>query len=141
MKELPKLLIVAIAAFAAGFAFQGVLAVTFRKARTAIFLAEAEAQIRGLRVKVAEFKRVRGRPPKGPAEMVAEGFWSPSQPPVERMRGSADWVSSFTGDGGFLYVTATGQIYLNDDLKMEKMRALDIHKLETGDLLPPGTFY
>jgi hypothetical protein len=141
VKELPKLLIVAVAAFACGFAFQSVLAVTFRKARTAVFLAEADAQVRGLREKVAAFKRAHGRVPRGPAEMVAAGFWSPSQPPVERLRGSADWVGAFDGEGGFLYVSSTGRIYLNDDLKREKMRATDIRALETGDLLPPGTFY
>jgi hypothetical protein len=118
-----------------------VLAITFRKARTAVFLAEAEAEIRGLRDKVSGFRRVHGRPPRDVAEMVAAGFWDPEHPPAERLRGSADWVTAFDGDGGFLYLTDTGQIFLNDDLKREKLRAADIRKLESGELVPPGTFY
>jgi hypothetical protein len=141
VKELPKLLILLLAGFVAGFGTQSVLAITFRKARSAVFLAEAGAQIRGLRAKVAAFKTVHGRPPRDVAEMVAEGFWSPQSPPVERLRGSADWVGAFDGEGGFLYLTATGQIYLNTDLKREKLRGEDIRTLSTGDLVPPGTFY
>ena len=73
--------------------------------------------------------------------MVAAGFWSPVQPPSERLRGSADWVGAYDGDGGFVYLTATGQIYLNTDLTREKLRSADIRMLETGDLVPPGTFF
>ena len=141
MKELPKLVILLLAGFMAGFAFQSVLAITFRKARTAVFLAEAEAQIRGLREKVAAFRAAHGRPPRDVSEMVAQGFWDPSQPPAERLRGSANWVTAFDGEGGFLYLSATGQIFLNDDLKREKLRAEDMRKLESGQLVPPGTFY
>ncbi|HTB22409.1 MAG TPA: hypothetical protein VK914_06860 [bacterium] len=141
MKELSKIIIVFVAAFSAGFAFQGVLATTFRKARTAVFLAEADGQVQGLRLKVADFKRREGRFPKDIPEMVAQGFWSPAQPPCERLRGCADWVTAYDGEGGFLYLSATGQIYLNTDLTREKLRSADIHKLETGDLVPPGTFF
>jgi hypothetical protein len=73
--------------------------------------------------------------------MVAAGFWSPELPPVERLRGSADWVSAYDGEGGFLYLSTTGQIYLNTDLTREKLRGEDIRKLETGDLVPPGAFF
>ena len=141
MKELPKLLILLLAGFVAGFGSQSVLAITFRKERTAVFLAEAEGQILGLRAKVADFRLRRGRFPRDASEMVAEGFWTSARPPVERLRGSADWVAAYDGEGGFVYLSATGRIYLNTDLKREKLRPADMRKLETGDLLPPGTFY
>jgi|GEM_PF-2746781 len=141
MKELPKRVILFVAAFALGFGFQSVLAITFRKARTAVFLAEANGQVQGLRRKIAEFRRRRGRPPRDVAEMVAQGFWSPSRPPTERLRGSSDWVNTYDGQGGFLYLTSSGQIYLNTDLSREKLRDADKRELESGDLVPPGTFF
>jgi hypothetical protein len=141
LKSLPKLVILLLAGFMAGFAAQIVLAITFRKARTAVFLSEAEGEIMGLRAKVADFKRLHGRYPSGPDEMLRAGFWPAAQPPVERLRGSADWSDRYDGEGGFLYLSATGQIYLNTDLTREKLRWDDIHKLEHGDLVPPGTFF
>lgn len=140
-KELPKLIIVLVAGFAAGFAFQSVLAIGFRKMRTAEFLAYAEAEVHGLRKKVAVFYAEKGRYPKDAAEMQAAGFWTPAQPPTERLRGSGAWVTRFDGEGGFVYLSPTGQIYLNTDLKREKLRHADQVKLQTGDLLPPGTFF
>jgi hypothetical protein len=141
MKELSKILILLVAGFSAGFAFEGSLAITFRKARTAVFLAEADGQVKGLRLKVADFRRRKGRFPRDVQEMVAQGFWSPVEPPTERLRGSADWVNAYDGEGGFVYLTATGQIYLNTDLTREKLRSADVRMLETGDLVPPGTFF
>ncbi len=141
MKELPKLVIMLLAGVALGFAAQSVLAIGFRKMRTAQFLAQAEAQVLGLRAKAAAFKAEKGRYPKDPAEMQAAGFWTPAQPPVERLRGSAAWVSAYDGEGGFLYLSASGRIHLNTDLKREKLRRADKEKLQTGDLLPPGAFY
>jgi hypothetical protein len=141
MKELSKILILLVAGFSAGFAFEGSLAITFRKARTAVFLAEANGEVQGLRIKVADFRHRKGRFPRDVPEMVAVGFWSPVQPPTERLRGSADWVNAYDGEGGFVYLTASGRIYLNTDLTREKLRSADIRMLETGDLVPPGTFF
>jgi hypothetical protein len=141
MKQAPKFFILLAAGFALGFAAQSVLAVSFRKLRTAEFLAEAQSRVLGLRAKVAAFKAQKGRYPKDAAEMQAAGFWSPAQPPVERLRGGAAWVGEFDGQGGFVYLSATGMIYLNADLKREKLLKADKHKLQTGDLLPPGAFF
>jgi hypothetical protein len=141
MKELPKVLILVLAGFACGFAAQSVLAVGFRKMRTAEFLAYAQAEVHGLRKKVEAFKTQKGRFPKDAAEMAAAGFWSPAEPPVERLRGSGAWVTAYDGEGGFVYLSATGQIYLNTDLKREKLRHADQELLMHGDLLPPGTFF
>lgn len=141
MKELPKFVIVALAAFVAGFAVQSVLAVGFRKMRTAQLLAQAETQLQALRASVRAFYAEKGRYPKDAAEMQAAGFWSPAQPPVERLRGSGAWVDRFDGQGGFVYLSATGQIHLNTDLKREKLRKADKERLQKGDLLPPGAFF
>lgn len=141
MKELPKALILLLAGFACGFAAQSVLAIGFRKMRTAEFLAYAKAEVGGLRKKVEAFKAQKGRYPKDAAEMAAAGFWAPEQPPVERLRGSGAWVTAYDGQGGFLYLSATGQIFLNTDLKREKLRRVDQDELMHGDLLPPGTFF
>lgn len=141
MKELPKLFILLAAGFALGFAAQSVLAIGFRKMRTAEFLAHAEAQVQGIRARVTAFRAQKGRFPKDPAEMQAAGFWRAEAPPVERLRGSGDWVGAFDGRGGFLYLSATGQVFLNTDLKREKLRRADMDKLTHGNLLPPGTFF
>lgn len=141
MKELPKLVIMLLAGLVLGFGTQSVMAVGFRKMRTAEFLAAAEAQVLGLRAKTAAFKAEKGRYPKDAAEMAAAGFWRPAQPPVERLRGSGAWVTVFDGQGGFVYLSATGMIHLNTDLKREKLRKADKLKLQTGDLLPPGAFF
>jgi hypothetical protein len=141
MKELPKVFILLLAGFACGFAAQSVLAIGFRKMRTAEFLAHAEAEVHGLRAKIDAFKAQKGRYPKDAGEMAAAGFWSPERPPVERLRGSGQWVSAFDGEGGFVYLSVTGQVYLNTDLKREKLRNADMDKLLHGDLLPPGTFF
>lgn len=141
MKDLPKLLISLLAGLVLGFGTQSVAAIGFRKMRTAEFLAGAQAQVLGLRAKVQAFKAEKGRYPKDAAEMQAAGFWTAAQPPVERLRGSGAWVSVFDGQGGFLYLSATGMIHLNTDLKREKLRKADKQLLQTGDLLPPGTFF
>lgn len=141
MKDLPKLLITLLAGFVLGFGGFSVVQIGQRKLRTAVFLAEAEGQVMGLRAKVAAFKAAKGRYPRDTAEMVAAGFWAVQSPPVERLRGRPDWVTEFDGEGGFVYLSATGKIYLNTDLKREKFLRSDKQKLMTGDLLPPGTFF
>lgn len=141
MKELPKLIILLLAGFVAGFGAYAGTNIFQRKMRTSAFLAEAEGEVLGLRQKVAAYEARRGRRPKDVAELVRSGFWDPQQPPVERLRGQARWSGVWDGDGGFCYLSSTGQIYLNADLKREKLLRSDIERLKTGDLLPPGTFF
>ena len=138
MKELPKVFILLLAGFMAGFGFQSVLAIGFRKARNAEFVAEAASRLGALRAKIQGFKDQKGRYPRDAAEMQAAGFWSPEQPPRERLRGGCQWVSSFDGEGGFLYLSPTGQLFLNTDLSREKLRSADREKLKalvTADAL------
>lgn len=141
MKDLPKLIITLIAGIAFGFGLQSITSIGFSKMRTAEFLAYAQAEVQGMRKKTEAFHAEKGRYPKDVAEMAAAGFWRPSQPPTERLRGSGAWVTQYDGEGGFLYLSATGKIYLNVDLKNDKLRSADRAMLLAGDLLPPGTFY
>jgi hypothetical protein len=140
-KIIPKLLITLVAGVALGFGTQSVMSIGFKKMRTSLLLAEAQAQVVGLNAKVQAFHAARGRYPKDAAEMEAAGFWRADEPPVERLKGSGHWATAFDGDGGFLYLSATGQVFLNADLKREKLRASDIQLLQSGTLVPPGTFY
>jgi len=139
MKQLPKVFILLLAGFMAGFGFQSVLAIGFRKARNAEFVAEAASRIGSLRGKIQAFKVEKGRYPKDAAEMQSAGFWSPDLPPRERLRGGCQWVSQFDGEGGFLYLSATGQLYLNTDLAREKLRSADREKLR--DLVTADALY
>ena len=140
-KTLPKLIITLIAGIALGFGTQSVMSIGFKKMRTSSLLAEAQAQVVGLSAKVQAFKATHGRYPQDAAEMAAAGFWRPDEPPVERLKGSGHWATAFDGEGGFLYLSATGQVFLNADLKREKLRSVDIDLLKSGTLVPPGTFF
>ena len=141
MKQLPQYLIMLLAGFVLGFGGVSVVQIGQKKLRTAVFLAEAEGEVLGLRQRVAQFKAAQGRFPRDPGEMVTAGFWRVDEPPVERLRGSANWVTAYDGEGGFVYLSPSGKIYLNTDLKREKFLSTDKKKLMTGDLLPPGTFF
>jgi hypothetical protein len=137
MKQLPKVIILLLAGFIAGFGMQSILAITFRKARNAEFTAEAAGLIGVLRGKVAAFQAQKGRYPRDAAEMQAAGFWSVAEPPFEHFLGASRWVSAYDGEGGFLYLSATGQIFLNTELSREKLRWADRDRVRA--LLPPGT--
>lgn len=141
MQRLQQTLILVLAGFGLGFTAFSVAQVHQRKLRTAVFLAEAEGQLKHLRGRLQAFKAERGRWPLSPSEMLAAGFWTPERPPVERLRGKADWVSRFDGQGGFLYLSASGQVFLNTDLTREKLLGSDIAKLKSGELVPPGSFF
>lgn len=141
MKDLPKLIITLIAGIALGFALQSITSIGFSKMRTSEFLAYAQAEVHGLRKKVEVFRAEKDRYPKDVTEMAAAGFWQPSLPPTERLRGSGAWVTQYDGEGGFVYLSGTGKIYLNVDLKNDKLRSVDRAMLLSGDLVPPGTFY
>lgn len=141
MPRLQQSLILVLAGFALGFMAFSVLQVQQRKLRTAVFLAEAEGQLKHLRGRLEAFKAAQGRWPRDPAEMQAAGFWTPQRPPLERLRGRADWVSRYDGQGGFLYLSASGEVYLNTDLSREKLLRSDAAKLKSGTLVPPGSFF
>jgi len=89
---------------------------------------------------VGAFHARQGRYPRDAAEMAAAGLWAVSDPPVERLRGGAQWVGHFDGEGGFLYDSATGRVLLNVDLKNEKLRAQDRAQVLLGGIVPPEGF-
>ncbi|HXC63785.1 MAG TPA: hypothetical protein VNZ67_05475, partial [bacterium] len=125
MQNLSKLLICLVAGFALGFGSEGIVNIGFQKMRTAAFLGEAVAQIHHLDDEALAFQAVHGRFPRDANEMAAAGLWKASDPPVERLRGGAQWVTAFDGEGGFVYASATGKVYLNVDLKNDKLRSAD----------------
>jgi hypothetical protein len=140
MKQLPKVIILLLAGFIAGFNLQSVLAVVFKKARNAEYVASAEGLVGVLRAKVKVYQAKTGRFPRDAAEMQAQGFWTVADPPREWLgQGGSRWVPAFDGEGGFLYLSATGQIYLNTDLSREKLRWADRQRVRA--LVPPGTLY
>ena len=139
MKQWPQVIILLLAGFVGGFAMKGVLDITFKKFRNAEFVAEADGLLGVLNGKVTAFKAQKGRFPRDAAEMQAAGFWTVAQPPSERLRGGDQWVSHFDGEGGFLYLSATGQIYLNTDLSREKLFRADRKRVRA--LVPAGALY
>ncbi len=139
MKQLPKVVILLLAGFMGGFGAQSVLAIWMRKARNAEFVAEAASRLQALRAKVKGYHAQTGRYPADAAAMLQAGFWTAADPPRERLRGGSQWVAEFNGDGGFLYLSATGEIFLNDDLSREKLRWSDRDRVR--ELVPPGTLY
>lgn len=141
MKDFQKWVIAALAGAVLGFGAQSVLAVGFRKARNAEFLAEALSSLRQARQAVQAHKQAKGSWPRGVEALSKAGFLSAEDPPFERLRGSARWVSRYDGQGGFLYVSTTGKVYLNTDLKREKFSPADWKRLKESDALLPGTLY
>jgi hypothetical protein len=137
MKQLPKVIILLLAGFVAGFGFQSVLAITFKKFRNAEFVSESAGLIGVLRGKLAAFEAQKGRYPRDVAEMQAAGFWTVADPPFEHFLGGSRWVTQYDGEGGFLYLSATGQVFLNTELSREKLSWADRDRVRA--LLPPGT--
>ena len=137
MKQLPKVIILLLAGFIAGFGFQSVLAIQQRKFRNMEFVAEAAGLLGVLRGKATAFHAQKGRYPHDAAEMQAAGFWAVADPPYEHFLGGSRWVTQYDGEGGFLYLSATGQIFLNTELSREKLSWADRDRVRA--LLPPGT--
>ena len=139
MKQLPKVIILLLVGFMAGFGMKGVLDITFKKFRNAEFVAEAGGLLGVLRGKVLAYHTQKGHFPQDAASMQAAGFWTIADPPKERLRGGSQWVAQFDGEGGFLYLSNTGQIFLNTDLSREKLFKADRERVRA--LVPQGALY
>lgn len=137
MKEFPKYAILVLAGFALGFSAQALMGVGLRKARNKVFLAESAGVLEALRGKIADFRKARGRWPKGPSELGLD----PANPPMESLRRGARWVETYDGQGGFVYAPASGELTLNVDLSREKFTQDDWKRLKQGSLLPKGALY
>jgi hypothetical protein len=138
MKDFQRYLIVAVAAFCLGFVVQSVMGVTLRKAANSRFISESELELKELRAALSGFHAKEKRFPAGVAELYAKGYLDPAQPPVESMRRKARWVSRWDGEGGFVYLSATGQVYLNADVSREKFFRIDWKRVKDGAMFPPG---
>jgi hypothetical protein len=140
MKQLPKVVILLLAGFMAGFGMKSVIDITFKKFRNAEFVSEAAGLLGVLRGKVTAYQAKNGRYPGDASAMQAAGFWAVADPPREWLgAGGSRWVTQFDGQGGFLYLSVTGQIFLNTDLSREKLFRADRKRLES--LVPPGALY
>jgi hypothetical protein len=138
MKDFQRYLIVGVAAFCLGFVVQSVMGVTLRKAANSRFISESELELKGLRASLSAFHAKEKRFPAGVAELYSKGYLDPAQPPVESMRRSARWLSQWDGEGGFVYLSVTGQVYLNADVSREKFFRHDWKRVKDGGMFPPG---
>ncbi len=141
MKELQKAVLAALVGGMLGFGIQSVLSIGFRYTRNAEFLAEALGSLQEARTAIRLYHAQKGRWPADSNQLVQAGLLDANNPPIERLRGSARWVGRFDGQGGFLYLSATGQIYLNTDLRREKFTPADWKRLKEADMLLAGTLY
>ena len=133
-----SIFIVFVAGFAAGFAGKSVADIGMKKSVNRGLLSEAEAWVQAGRRAVAQFRQKEGRLPVAAVELFKTGLLKADDAPYERLRGGARWVGQWDGQGGFLYVSATGQVYLNADISRQKFSRDDWRKIIDGALLPPG---
>ncbi len=139
MKDLAKFLIIGLAGFGLGWAAQSGFGIALRKARNRAFLDESESRLKALRLMVRDHHARKGRFPGGPGDLYASGALSPLDPPVEGMRRGAKWVGAFDGEGGFVYLSPTGELYLNADVSREKFFRSDWKRVLEGGLFPKGS--
>jgi hypothetical protein len=130
-----------VAGFCMGWGAQSLMGIAMRKSANSRFLSESELTLETLRARIASFKAKEKRFPKGIDELVAKGYVSPSDPPVESMQRGARWVPEWDGDGGFLYLSSTGEVYLNADVSREKFFRVDWKRVLDGDLFPKGKIF
>jgi hypothetical protein len=130
-----------LAGFCVGWGAQSLMGIAMRKSANSRFLSESELTLEGLRAGIARFKASEKRFPKNVQELVAKGEINPSDPPVESMQRGARWVSVWDGEGGFVYLSGTGEVYLNADVSREKFFHADWKRVLEGDLFPKGKIF
>ncbi len=132
------LFVVFVAGLATGFAAKSVADIGFKKSVNKGLLSEAEAWVQACRRAVTQYRLVQGRQPQTAADLFKVGLLKPDDAPFERLRGGSRWVSQWDGQGGFLYLSATGQVFLNADISRQKFTRHDWRRIIDGHLLPPG---
>ncbi len=140
-RDFQKYVIAALAGFCLGWGAQSVMGITMRKAANSRFLAESESTLKSLRSSIGAFKDKEGRFPAGVPELYAKGYLDPSHPPQESMRRGAQWRDAWDGEGGFVYQSAVGAVFLNADVSREKFFPADWDRIKKGGLFPPGKIY
>jgi hypothetical protein len=130
--------ILILAGFCVGWGAQSVMGIGIRKAANSRFLSESGATLTLARQAVAAFRAREGRFPKGPGELFAKGDLNPADPPVESMHKGARWAPEWDGEGGFVYLSGTGELYLNADVSREKFFRSDWKRVFEGGMFPKG---
>jgi hypothetical protein len=141
MKEFQNYSIVAVVAFGLGFSSWTGLGVFQRKTANSRFLLESHHTLEGIRGSLKRFRQEKGRFPRNVSELYDGAYLDPAQPPIESMRRGGQWVSAWDGEGGFLYLSGTGQVYLNADVSREKFFGNDWKEVLEGGMFPPGKIY
>ena len=133
--------ILILAGFCLGWGAQSGMGIAMRKSTNSRFISESEIALKVARAAVASFKAREKRLPKSAAELFAKGYLDPADPPAESWHRGARWASEWDGEGGFLYLSATGQVFLNADVSREKFMGRDWKRVLNGDLFPPGRIF
>jgi hypothetical protein len=133
--------ILLVAGFCLGWGAEAGMGIAMRKSANSRFLDDSQVTLGSLRAVIAKFSATEKRFPKGVGELIAKGYLDPTDPPVESMHRGARWVGAWDGQGGFLYLSATGEIYLNADVSREKFLSSDWPRVLRGDLFPKGEIF
>jgi len=133
--------IMALGGFCLGWGAQSVMGIAMRKSANSRFLSESELTLKSTRAAIARFQAREKRFPKGPAELLLKGDLQASSMPVESMRKGAQWVPAWDGQGGFVYLSASGQVFINADVSREKFFRSDWKRVLEGGMFPKGKIY
>lgn len=133
--------ILLIAGFCLGWGAQSGAGIAMRKSTNSRLISESEIALKVARAGVASFKAREKRFPRGVAELFSHADLDPADPPAESWHRGARWASTWDGEGGFLYLSATGQVYLNADVSREKFFRADWKRVLDGDLFPKGKIF
>lgn len=133
--------ILLIAGFCLGWGAQSGAGIAMRKSSNSRFISESEISLKVARSAVEAFRAREKRFPKSAAELFAKGDLDPLDPPAESWHRGARWSPAWDGEGGFVYLSATGQVYLNADVSREKFFSKDWKRVLDGGLFPPGKIF
>lgn len=133
--------IMALAGFCLGWGLHSVVGIGMRKSANSRFLSESEITLKSTRAAVARFRDREKRFPGGLGELLAKGDLDAANVPIEAMRKGARWVSAWDGDGGFVYLSGTGELFLNADISREKLLRADWKRVLEGDMFPKGKIF
>jgi len=133
--------ILLIAGFCLGWGAESGAGIMMRKATNSRFISESQIALEVARAGLRAFRAHEGRLPKDARELFIKGYLNPTDPPAESWHRGARWVGAWDGEGGFVYLSATGQVFLNADVSREKFFHSDWKRVLDGDLFPKGAIY
>lgn len=133
--------IVLLAGFCLGWFAQSGMGIAMRKSAGSRLLSESELSLKTGRDQIAAYKSKQKRFPTGASELSAAGYLDPGLPLVESFSKSGRWASEWDGKGGFVYLTQSGELYLNIDVSREKLFRTDWERVLEGNLFPKGKIH